>query len=505
MLTNPVLAKSLSCSAIASIIFFSAVSRRAALVAALASGSVVNESGSSRASVRRILTTWVLCLFFSGAQVTYAETERPALNLAQAPAATKLAAKAKIDLPTQAAFLPAYTVAEAIRQHKRLPRDDIWWSVVGEDMAWNFKNLHQIMPTVTVYRGGQVKPLHENPMAAVADFPVAVNGATLTFAEFLRSPAATAMGVIVLHKGQIVFEDYPRMQPHEKPVYWSVAKAVVGTIVRLLEEQGQVDVSQPIEAYIPALNGSALAGINVRDWLDMASGLDCADEYDDRTSCYYRYSMSIGDGYREADAADNPYAFAAALRDVRVSKPGQKFSYSGLNTFVLAWLVETITGEPFQDTFSRLIWRKIGAEADASYIAPRYGIAVTHGGFLAQLRDVARLGLLFTPSAGVVDSEGIISDAHIRFLQNAGRPELRTNVGMQGVAKSGIKHNIYQWDAVLADGTLFKGGWAGQGLIVSPGRDVVMVYTGYFKDEAHSEVSLEPTLFAMLQTLFPLQ
>ena len=34
----------------------------------------------------------------------------------------------------------------------------------------------------------------------------------------------------------------------------------------------------------------------------MSTGLDCQDEYQDRQSCYYQYSMAIGDGFREEDA-----------------------------------------------------------------------------------------------------------------------------------------------------------------------------------------------------------
>ena len=34
---------------------------------------------------------------------------------------------------------------------------------------------------------------------------------------------------------------------------------------------------------------------------------------------------------------------------------------------------------------------------------------------------------------------------------------------MVALVKSGFKHSIYQ-DAILDDGTMFKGGWAGQGI-----------------------------------------
>ena len=57
---------------------------------------------------------------------------------------------------------------------------------------------------------------------------------------------------------------------------------------------------------------------------------------------------------------------------------------------LVGWLVEKITGMPFQDALSKEIWTRIGAEADASIYAARYGIPLTTGGLLARPRDVAR-------------------------------------------------------------------------------------------------------------------
>jgi hypothetical protein len=51
-------------------------------------------------------------------------------------------------------FKSASTVEETRYQLERLKQDDIWWVVNGKDMAWNFKNLHRIFPTVNVYREG---------------------------------------------------------------------------------------------------------------------------------------------------------------------------------------------------------------------------------------------------------------------------------------------------------------------------------------------------------------
>lgn len=402
---------------------------------------------------------------------------------------------------TRSPFISASTVARVQSQLRKLPTDDIWWAVNGEDMAWNFKNLHQIFPTVNVYRNGPVRALVERPMPEIAAFIVDTPEGPMTFESFIESEQSTAMGVVILHRGEIVYERYPRMQDYEKPVYWSVAKVFVSSVIRILEERGEIDVSLPIESYLPELNESSFSGISVRNLLDMASGLDCSDEYETRDSCYYRYSMAIGDGFRTENAPDNPYDFAASLQVSSHAEPGERFSYSGFNTFILVWLVEKVTGMPFQDAFTKEIWYEIGAEADASYIAPRYGTPVTHGGFMARMRDVARFGLLFTPSYSVVSDKQIITDAHLELLRSGGNPALRANAGLPTVEESGISHNVYQWDEIYANGNFYKSGWAGQGLLVNPQRDVVAVFTSYFKED-YSETRLEPRVFQVIDGIF---
>jgi len=389
-------------------------------------------------------------------------------------------------------FESASTPEEIQLRQRLLPDDDIWWTVTGEQMAWMHKNVHQLFPTVNVYRAGPVSELEVGQNPEIADFEISTSTGLMAFSDFLESKHSTAMGMVILHQGKIVYEHYPRMQHYEKPIYWSVTKVMPATLIRIYEEQGQIDVDQAIKFYLPELTYSDIADISVRNILDMATGLDCQDEYDDRQSCYYQYSMAIGDGYREDNAADNPYDFLKTLKVSRHAGPGEQFSYSGMNTFVLAWLVEKITGEPFQDAFTREIWQHIGAEADASFLAYRYGIPLTHGGFLSNMRDLARFGLLFTPSESVVSSKKIISDNHINFLLNSANPNLIRDNG---------SHNIYQWDYIDSEGFMFKGGWGGQGLIVNPKLDLVAVYTSYFKED-YSQKNLRPVVFDVLRGVY---
>lgn len=399
-------------------------------------------------------------------------------------------------------FKSASSVAETRHQIRVLKKDDIWWVVNGKDMAWNNKNLHRIFPTVNVYRDGPVRELKYNLMPSIDSFEVETPKGKMGFKAFLSSDQSTTMGMIILHKGKIVFEHYPRMEPYEKPIYWSVTKVFVSALVAILEDQGRIDVSKPIDFYIPELKGSSFKGITIRNILDMATGLDCPEDYVDKSACYYRFAITLGEGFWDEDSPDNPYSMLANLKVESYAEQGTSFAYSGVNTFVLGWLVEKVTDMPFQDALSKHIWRRMGAESDASILAPRFGVPVTDGGLLARLRDVARFGLLYTPSYRVVSDDKIIPDRHIKLIKDGGNPDLLVNARYGDRSNEAVKHNVYQWDRIFKNNDFYKGGWAGQGLLVNPDRDLVAVFTGYFKDNEYSEVQPLPILRAVLEGVF---
>ncbi|MCH8159627.1 MAG: beta-lactamase family protein [Proteobacteria bacterium] len=396
-------------------------------------------------------------------------------------------------------YLPDESQASVMRHHREIPDDDIWWTVTGPEMGWMHRHVEQLFPTVAVYRNGPVRELDYELNDDIGKVQIDTPDGPLSFNRFIHSDHSTAMGIVILHQGKIVFESYPRMQEYEHPTYWSTAKVFAGAIVRLLEERGEIDVSRPIDYYVPRLADSVFAGTTVRNVLDMALGVDCTEEYIDRESCYYQYSMAIGDGFRSADAPDNPYDFMATVEIERTGPQGEKFVYSGGTNFLLMWLVEEVTGYPFQDSVTKEFWYHIGAENDAAFLAYRYGIAVSHGGLLAKTRDLARFGLLYTPSYTVVSDKQIISDAHIDLLLNGGRPHLLRNAGVP--EDSRIKHNVYQWGNVDVNNYVSQGGWGGQGLVVNPEKDVVAVFTSYFKDD-YSEVSLQDAVMKVLNETF---
>ena len=404
--------------------------------------------------------------------------------------------------PNAPEFVSSSSVETVRAQIAKLPTDDVWWNVYGEDQAWNFKNLHRFMPTVNVYREGQVRTLAQRPMSDIPNQIVNTPIGSIGFKDFLDSDESTTMSIVILHEGDVVFEYYPNQQPYEKPIYWSATKALVAALVGILADRGQVDITQPISHYLPRLKDSDYANINVRNLLDMATGINCPEEYFDQSSCYYKYSVTIGDGYWTQDSPDSPYDMLASLKPGITAPQGTQYQYSGVNAFILSWLVEDIMNMPFQDAVSKEIWSKMGAESDASILAPRYGVPIAHGGLLARSRDVARFGLLYTPSYTKISDSQIISDRMIDLILNDKNPNLTLKTNKAGQLPPDFSHSGYLWDAVYTNDDFYRGGWAGQGLLINPTKDIVAVYTGYAIDPQESQPDLLPILRQVLNNVF---
>ena len=77
------------------------------------------------------------------------------------------------------AFQAASTLEEVQRRQRLLPSDDIWWTATGEQMAWMHKNVHQLFPTVNVYRAGQVRELQSEPIPAIRSTLTEIGGETI--------------------------------------------------------------------------------------------------------------------------------------------------------------------------------------------------------------------------------------------------------------------------------------------------------------------------------------
>jgi CubicO group peptidase (beta-lactamase class C family) len=360
------------------------------------------------------------------------------------------------------------------------------WDEYGEIMRYTFLRMGEFFPSAVISRDGPVAMLADAPDDRIAGLPVRTPLGTLAFDDYVQQGPVN--GVIVVRGGAVVYERYPRMLPSDRHLLMSVSKVFASTLVAMLEDRGLVDSQAPVETYLPRLRASGWEGVSVLDVLDMASGIDCDQTlpgvYTDPTLTYYRYEESLG-WLPPAHQPISTWEYLAELG--RAEQPGTAFVYSSANTSVLSWLVEEVTGKGLADVIAEELWGKIGAEGDALITISRDGVMAIHGGISARLRDVARFGLLFTPSWRTVSESPLISEQYLHEIQHGGRPEIfdKGQTGKNAIERLSPArpvHNSYQWDFVMPDGDFFKGGYGGQGLYISPARDLVIAFVGTPRD-----------------------
>lgn len=361
------------------------------------------------------------------------------------------------------------------------------WDKGGPLMRYTFRRMTEFFPHAVIRRSATVARLVERRRDEVARVQVQTIDGVMPLDTYVTGGPVN--GVVALHQGEIVYERYPGMDVDDLHLTMSVSKVFTSTLVAILEDRGLIDSRDSVETYLPEVRGSGWEGVRVRDVLDMASGVDCdqtaADVYTNPVLPYYGFEASLGWLPPDRNPITSTYDYVARLG--RLKEPGQAFDYSSANTFLLAWIAERVTGRPYADLLSEEIWGRIGADGDAVItIVPGSGATSAHAGLSARLRDIARFGLLFTPSRHIVSDTLIVSARYLREIVDGGRPDIFVN-GVTGQSILGRtpgdppRHNSYQWDYVMPDGDFYKGGYGGQGLYISPGRDLVIAFTGAFE------------------------
>ncbi|HJS73793.1 MAG TPA: serine hydrolase domain-containing protein, partial [Vicinamibacteria bacterium] len=275
------------------------------------------------------------------------------------------------------------------------------WDDGGDISHFAFLSIPEIFATAVISKGdGEALSLETALDDEIPRFQVALDGGgDVSFQDYVSSGALD--GIVILRGGKIVYESYPRMGRDDRHILFSVSKVLVSTVLAVLEDRGLVDVSKPVEVYVPSLRGTAWQGIAVIDVLDMASGIDALegieDSYTNPERKHYQYEASLGwlpksGNLPPSVLEEDTYAFLATLE--KKSGPGEVWEYVSANTMMLAWMIEEVTGNKFPEALSELVWSKTGAESDALVSVNAHGQGAVHGGIVATLRDVARFGLL---------------------------------------------------------------------------------------------------------------
>jgi CubicO group peptidase (beta-lactamase class C family) len=359
----------------------------------------------------------------------------------------------------------------------------------GDHALYYTSHLTELIPAALASSSGPVSELERKltPDLGSLTYTLGDDSESRPLDDYVDADDTRLQGIMILHKGRVVYEAYPGISPEKMHIWASVSKTAVGTLLTMLEAEGVVDTAKPITEYVPALKGTAWDKVSVINGMNMQAGLDIAEteEASMNPRSVFQRVLAADFGVLNADGKqERTMDVLVEAVPLKGEEPGMASRYSSVVTRVLVDVIENATNRTFTSLFEERIWSKIGARSPAAINLTPEGVAIGYGLINSRLDDLARYALVFTPSWNVVSGEQVISPEVLRKMQTSGNREAYEKGDMPehscvrtSFAKEGMPtFNSRQWDAVWADGAMFKHGNLFQGIYVDPKRDVVGVY-----------------------------
>ena len=332
-----------------------------------------------------------------------------------------------------------------------------------DQIVWTAKNTSELFPTRVVARGAQSARLERDPNF-LNGFAYSFQGQTRTLDNMMRD--METLGLIVLHKGKIVYENYAAGSgPHSHFTSNSLVKSFVSTLIGFAVEDGFIaDINDPLETYLPELTQTDYAGVTIKHALQMSSGI----QFDDRANNSSQDTINF---ILNAVVLNNKTAFEAAHAHPRAARPGTVFNYNTAETQILLELLTRVTKMSAADFMSAKIWQPLGMTHDAFWVIDRPGPNGREIGgafFNAALDDWARFGL-FISQGGRWNGTQLLSDSWISGATTTSAPHLAHGKVDKNWRKG---YGLHWW--TFADGAFQADGSRGQSLYIDPARELVV-------------------------------
>jgi len=335
---------------------------------------------------------------------------------------------------------------------------------------WAFQNVRSVLPTRAIAAGTALPlPRHHE---ALGELPVeSTEGQSLPLAALLEAQEADAC--LVIHKGAIVWERYWNgMNERSLHLSQSVSKSFTGAVAGILAGQGLLDLDRPLQDYVPELDACGYRDATLRQVLDMRSGIKFGEDYTDPDCEVGMLDRAAGWKPRRAGDPEGIYDLILRLEQERAH--GGYFAYRSIETEVLNWVLERVSGSSLAELFARHLWQPMGAEAEACFAVDPCGTCLADGGLNAALRDYGRFGLLHA-QGGTIGGRQVVPSEWVAASQTG---DVAAFQEKKNVALADMPNACYsrQWWVLDRErGIQAAMGIFGQLIYVDPGRQVVMV------------------------------
>ncbi len=258
----------------------------------------------------------------------------------------------------------------------------------------------------------------------------------------------------VLHRGETVYQsllghaDVAQARPlQEDSIFriYSMTKPITSIALMMLVEEGKLQIDEPVHRYIPAWRdlrvfegGTLKTGWRTRptarpmliiDLLRHTAGLTYGFQLNTNVDAAYR-QLGIGEIEKGDMTLERMIELLGTL-PLEFS-PGEAWNYS-VCTDVLGWLVQAVSGQPFEEFLAQRIFRPLGMVDTGFHVRDGQGHRLAtcyqparNGGIAVQ--DQAETSSYLKPPSFISGGGGLVSTAtdYLKFAEalRTGTPRL---------------------------------------------------------------------------------
>ena len=288
----------------------------------------------------------------------------------------------------------------------------------------SFQHMSALFATQTIQRSTKPAMALEYALEDTSQMTYPVSkGATEPLQHFLDNTFTDAF--LVLKEGVIVTEEYRNnMQDNTPHLLNSVSKSFVGMLAGIAVEDGLLNTSNYVSAYLPELANSAFSETTVQRALDMTAAVAYSEDYDQPKDDFWHEAAVVG--WRpdlQSDSSPRSLIDYCKERSQTEQGEGERFHYRTVLTNLCTAVIERATNTPFCEFFAQRLWQPLGPEQDANVVVDPTGLPYMGAGMSACARDLARFGEMLR-NDGFYNNQQILPASWVRDTR-LGNDELR--------------------------------------------------------------------------------
>lgn len=275
---------------------------------------------------------------------------------------------------------------------------------------------------------------------------------------------------MILRHGKVVSEGW--WNPYRadlKHTMYSCSKSFTATAVGFAVAENRLTVNDKVISFfpddLPKIISPNLAELKIKDLLSMSAG-----QVPDPTG-----PVAMSDNWVKT-----------FLSTPIVDKPGTKFLYNSVATYMLSAIVQKVTGEKIVDYLKPRLFDPLGIEGVDWEVDP-HGINTGGWGLRVKTEDMAKFGQLFLQKGmwkgkQILPASWVEEASTMKIMQDPGAPQAKKDSSdwLQGYCYQmwRCRNNAYRGD-----------GANGQFIIIMPDQDAVVLLTAEAPD-MQSEINL---------------